>query len=459
LVDVYFEVMFMNQDELLSLGDTLLKKVSNLGADDVELYIQKSEILDTRIITDYVTSRGGLDVGVGIRVSVGKKKGFFSVSSIDEDAVIEGTKMAIKIAKSRQEDPNFKHLPDPVRGYGSFKDFDEKLASLSSGELEKASFKVVDACFKGESSVKKVDFTLTRRIISYAILNTRGVSVGDTGTGIFAYCEVQLSPDKDNAKGLSVFVSRNWNEEKFYYLADEAVKMAKDSVGGRTLREPIEGQMLLANEAVTDFLPPLIFNISALNAQEGRSRFVGKIGEKVGWDKLTIVDDGRLKDGFRSSISDGEGMPTTTKRVIEGGVLKTFLYDTYTAYREGKESTGNGVRGGYSSEPSPSITNLMILETTSKGLEDLIQEVDKGVLVRGELLGSHLTDPLKGNISLTCLNAQYIEGGEIKYPLKAVSVTGNFFDMLNNIIAIGNDYYTSYLGLFPSMIIDKMSFA
>ena len=456
---MFDKVMKMNHEELLSLGDTLLKKVSRLGADDVELYIQRSEILDTRIITDYITSRGGIDVGVGIRVSVGKKKGFFSVSSIEESSVVEGVKTAIKIAKSRPDDPNFKHLPDPAKGYGSFRDFDDKLANITPGELEKASFKVVDSCFKEESSVKKVDFGLTRRITSYAVLNTRGVNVGDVGTAIVAYCEVQLSPEKNNSKGLSVFVSRNWNEGKFYYLAEEAVKMARESVGGKTLSEPFEGQMLLANEAVTDFLPPLIFNISALNAQEGRSRFVGKIGEKVAWDKLTIVDDGRLKNGFRSSISDGEGMPTTTKRVIEGGVLKTFLYDTYTAYRENKESTGNGIRGGYSSEPSPSVTNLMILETTGKSLDDLIQEVDKGVLVRGELLGSHLTDPLKGNVSLTCLNAQYIENGEIKYPLKAVSVTGNFFDMLNNVIAIGNDYYTSYLGLFPSMIIDKMNFA
>lgn len=445
-------------EELLSIGDTLLKKVRGLGADEVELYIQRNEVMDTRIITDYVTSRSGLDVGVGIRVAVGKRKGFYSVSTLEEDAVVEGVKMAVKIAKSRPEDPDFKQFPDPVRGYDSFRDFDENLANMDVGELERYAFRVVDSCFR-EESVKKVDFGLTRSVVSYAVLNTRGVNVGDSGTGIVSYCEVQLSPEKENAKGLGVFISRGWNEERFLELSDKSVKMALESVGGRKLEEPIDGQMLLANDAVDEFLNPLIYNISALNVQEGRSRFAGKIGERIASSNLTVLDDGRLKGGLRSSVSDSEGVPTQTKRVLEGGVLKTYLYDSYTALKEGKVSTGNGVRRGYSSEPAPGPTNLLILETSSVGLDDLVGEVDKGVLVRGELLGSHLTDPLKGNVSLTCLNALYIEGGEIKYPLKAVSVTGNFFEMINNIQKIGNDYFTSYLGMFPSMLIDRMNFA
>ncbi len=446
-------------DELLSLGETVLNKAKKFGADEIELYLQKSYTANMRIITEYITTRTGLDVGVGIRVVVGKSVGFYSISTLEEDKILEGVKKAINIAKNKPADPKFKQLPDPVRGFGKKGPFDKNLASMDISELVNYSGEVIKRCYGEIEDIKKIDFSLTRTFGGFAVVNSRGINVGDSGTFLVAYCDVQLPPSKDNAKGIEVYIDRRWDEEKFFKLAEGSTKMARESIGGKKLEEPFEGQMLLANEAVSNYIVPLIYNISALNVQEGRSRFRESLGKKVASEKLTILDDGQIENGFRTALSDDEGIPMKTKSIIEGGVLKTFIYDSYTAYRENKESTGNGIRRGYSSEPSPSTTNIVIKGLTNKGLEDLISEVDKGVLVRGELMGAHLTDPIKGTFALTCLNALYIEGGEVKYPIKAVSTTGNFFEMINNIITIGSDYFTSWLGVFPTILVDKIHFA
>ena len=444
-------------NELLALGESILASAKNFGADDVELYIQKFYTSEMRIITDYITSRTGIDVGVGIRVSVGKSVGFYSVSTLEKEAVLEGVKEAMKIAKNKPEDPNFKQLPDPIKGFGRRGIFDDTLANMGNDELVNVSGELLKKCYEYLPETKKIDYSFTRSVGAFAIVSTRDINVGDSGTVLVSYCEVQLPPSMDNAKGLSVIFSRKWSEGEFFEMSEKATKMAREAIGGKKIETPFQGQMLLANDVVSDYIHPLAYNISALNVQEGRSRFKDKLENKVAWDKLTILDDGQIEDGIGTSLSDGEGIPMKTKYVIDKGVLKGFLYDSYTAYRENKVSTGNGVRRGYSSTPSPSITNLVIEKEKNANLEDLITEIDKGVLIRGELLGAHLTDPIKGTFALTCLNALYIESGEVKYPLKAVTTSGNFFEMLNNVLRIGSDYFIDYTGKYPSIIVDRIN--
>jgi len=153
-----------------------------------------------------------------------------------------------------------------------------------------------------------------------------------------------------------------------------------------------------------------------------------------------------------------ECVPTSKKVLIDKGVLKTFVYDSYTAYREGKESTGNAMRRSFESLPEPSTVNIVIESTTNKDVHGLLGEIDKGVYIAGFTMGSHLTDPLRGTFSITSLNAFYVENGDIKYPLKSVTAGGNFFELLKNVISVGSDYRLIRLGKIPSILVDKITF-
>ena len=102
---------------------------------------------------------------------------------------------------------------------------------------------------------------------------------------------------------------------------------------------------------------------SALTAdavQKNRSLFAGREGERVAGELLELVDDGTLDDGLESAPFDGEGVPSGRTPLIAGGVLQGFLYDTYTARKAGRSSTGNGIRGGYSGLPGVRPTNLVV---------------------------------------------------------------------------------------------------
>jgi len=445
-------------NELIEVGKSVVSKAKELGAQEVEIYLSATNTFSLRIITDYITTRSGLDAGVGIRVVIGKKVGFASVSSLDYNKILGTVKKAIKIARTRPEDVEFRHLPDPRTPSSSGGIYDEDLLSVSTEELVSIAGKSVKEGLAMSPYIKKVDYSLNRTIGAFAVVNSRGIETGDNYTILSAWTTVKAEKNGDTVTGAEFVTSRKYVPDEVLGLSIKAGKRAEKMFNGKKLKKQIKGQLLLENYIVDNFFWPITFNISARNVQTKRSRFVGKLNEKVASSKLTIVDDGTLPEGIRTTKVDEEGVPTSKKSIIENGILKTFVYDSYTAYKEGKESTGNAFRRGYETLPSPSTSNLVIKETSGSKLNDLIAEIDKGVYIAGFTMGAHLTDPIKGTFSITSLNAFYVKNGSIEYPLKSVSASGNFFEMLNNIIKIGSDYRLSYFGKIPSLLVDEILF-
>ena len=445
-------------NELIGIGRKVIEKARDLGADEVEVYLSASDIFSIRVITNYVVTKSGLDAGAGIRVVVGKKVGFASISSIEYDKIIDAVKEAIKIAKTRPEDPDFKHLPDPKRTAGKAGIYDEALEETPISTLIKMIEKSVKEGFKLGDFIKKIDFSFNRTIGTFAVVNSRGIEVGDKYTRVSSWASVKAEKDGDIVTGSYYYAGRKLESEEIENLGTKAGKRAIRMFGGKRLEKAIKGQMAVENLVVSDFLWPITFNVAANNVQEGRSRFAGKSNEEVAAKKVTIYDDGTLPEGIRTAIIDDEGIPMSKKPLIEKGVLKAYVYDSYTALKEGKESTGNAFRRNYETAPVPFITNLVIKETSRANINDLILKIDKGVYISGFTMGSHLTDPIKGTFSITSLNAFYVENGEIKCPLKSVSASGNFFELLRNIIEVGSDYKITYYGKIPSILVDGVSF-
>jgi len=130
---------------------------------------------------------------------------------------------------------------------------------------------------------------------------------------------------------------------------------------------------------------------------------------------------------------DDEGYPTSDKAVFEGGVLKTYLYDTYTARKDGVESTGNALRT-YSSNPTPS-PNHLIVEPGDLSLEEIISEVREGVYVV-RTIGEWLSNPVSGNLNATVTHAYIIRNGEIGKTCKGFVISGNFYEVFREKIEL-----------------------
>jgi predicted Zn-dependent protease len=117
-----------------------------------------------------------------------------------------------------------------------------------------------------------------------------------------------------------------------------------------------------------------------------------RLGERVAGDLVTIVDDGLAKGGYPVAFDD-EGVATKRKVVFDRGVLRTYLYDTYTANIDNRESTGNAKRMG-ASNTYPDATNILVLPGTSS-LDSLVRDMNRGIVVHGTI-GERLSNPVSG---------------------------------------------------------------
>jgi PmbA protein len=166
----------------------------------------------------------------------------------------------------------------------------------------------------------------------------------------------------------------------------------------------------------------------------GASFLAGKLGERVAGENVTVIDDGTLRGGFGTSPFDSEGVPTRRTMVIENGVLKSYLLNTYTAKKLGLQTTGNASRG-LAGNPSIGIGNLF-LQPGTKTPAEIIAGVSEGLYVT-EFLGFGV-NLVTGDFSRGA-SGLWISGGELTYPVEEITVAGNLKDMLVNIAEIGTD--------------------
>jgi PmbA protein len=169
--------------------------------------------------------------------------------------------------------------------------------------------------------------------------------------------------------------------------------------------------------------------------ERNQSPFKDKVGSQVASDAITIIDDGLLAGGMRTGKFDAEGFPHQKTPIIKDGILQGFLYDSYTAKKQGKESTGNASRAGYLSTPSIEPTNFHLLPGT-KSAEQLLCEVDDGLLV-SYLQGAHSSNPVSGEFSVVATPAWKIRKGKIEHATQGVMLAGNIFELLKNVAALG----------------------
>nr|NIQ06012.1 TldD/PmbA family protein [Candidatus Korarchaeota archaeon] len=185
----------------------------------------------------------------------------------------------------------------------------------------------------------------------------------------------------------------------------------------------------------------------------------GKKDERVANDVVTLVDDGQLLDGLMTFKTDTEGVPSQTTTLIERGFLKSYLYDSYSAFQEERSSTGNAEREWpepFLYVPSVSTSNL-VLKPGTKSLYNLVEEVDEGILITDFVMGVGHSNRITGEFSVVAPNAFFVKNGEIKYPLESVTVAGNFFNSLKKMREIGSDPKTTSVGKIPSLIIEDLT--
>ncbi len=473
--------------KLLEIGNRAINYAENLGVDEIEIFLYLEKGISLKFVSGIFVSRGGnikgikgslakiaepwikkkgmpfitsgTRAGVGIRAIINKSIGFSSVSSLEEKKVFDAIEEAVNIARIRPSDPNWVSLPEPKKALGQSGTFDKRITELKADELLNL---CVDSCVTAGDVDKRITQAMamiSARSVHFGIVNSHGIEASDKGTFFTAFIGTKARSGEEEASGSDQLFSRNLSMN-LREIAISAAERAVESLYKRTLSEKYVGPVLFENISWYQLFSAIFTHgISALNAQENRSVYKGKIGEKVAKEDLSVLDDGRLPNGFGTSAVDDEGCPKQRTLIIEKGELRSFLYDNYSAKREDRESTGNASRQRFYGAPSyanqPTIKPSNLILVPGKGsLEDLMGEIKEGILIKGPLIGALHSNVLTGDFSVTSNNAFKIENGGIAYPIKPCTVAGNLYKALNSIMTIGGDLRCFGNFICPSIIVE-----
>jgi PmbA protein len=236
-------------------------------------------------------------------------------------------------------------------------------------------------------------------------------------------------------------------------LGKRAAERALRRLGARKVKTR-DCPVVLDPEIAATLLRQLSSALSGYSLYKGASFLVGKLGEKIAAEAVTLVDDGTMPGALGSRPFDGEGLATKKKTIVERGVLKSYLLDTYSGKKLGLASTGNASRG-VGDAPGVGPLNFY-LRPGPHAPEEIVASVKDGFYVT-ELMGFGVNlvtgDYSRGAVGL------WIENGKLAYPVEEVTIAGNLKEMLKNIEMVGNDLEFRGRIAAPTLKISRMTVA
>ena len=441
-------------EQLLELGERAVKMAEKLGADQAEAYVGQSNAFIIDVENSAIKSaEEQRDAGIGIRTIIDKKIGFAYVTTIDEDDIIEAASMSFDLAKASIPDPKFESLPSTNSSYPEVKGlFDKSIKEFSSDEAADYVIRVIDASKQVlEGREYAIEGGIQTASSTSAIVNSLGVAKSASRTFITLYSLPIVKEGDDQTTSYEYQISRKLSDIDPEWIGENAARLTLNNLGPKTI-EGGEMPVVFAPIGASSILGRGFAGaVSAEEVQKGRSYISEAFGDKVASDVVNITDDALLDFGIGSRSYDGEGYPTQRTSILESGVLKSLLHNSYTANKDDVPNTGNASRPSYSGLPSISTSNFIL--APGKGtLDDLVSEIDRGVICNRTGDRPNMTT---GDLSAMLLEGFYIERGEIQHPVKNTLVGINMRDLLQRISRVGEDTRRTFSMETPSFVIEN----
>ncbi|HZM85906.1 MAG TPA: metallopeptidase TldD-related protein [Blastocatellia bacterium] len=426
------------------------------GASAAEVIIRQRTELSVGVrLGEVETLQESTDQGLGLRVLIDGRQASVSGSDFSREAVASLMEEAVELARLTSPDDTA-GLPDPQELATSIPDldlWDEAIVGLSTEDQIEMALRAERAAQEYSSQISNFDGGGFESAYGSVILAN---SLGFAGEFRSTSCSLASVP-----------VAAEDGKMQRDYWYDVRRKLSEmdspEEIGGMAARRTLRklGSRSVPTQAVPVVLEPNMARDllgDVFNAASGESIFrkasflVGQLGEQIASKRLTVIDDGVLPRGLGSRPFDGEGLPTRRTVVINGGVLESYLLNSYTARKLGLRSTANAGRG-LSGAPGVEAGNLYI-EPGAYSPEEIIRSVSKGLLIT-ELLGFGV-NTVTGDYSRSA-GGIWIENGELTFPVQGVTIAGNLKEMLNAIEMVGNDLDFRGSVVAPTLLIGKMT--
>lgn len=424
-----------------------LMEIARKHADKVEIYA------DTRSSDEvsFENSRlkdidSSMQSGVGLTLIKDGKLGFaYTRNLIDREALVQNALDAIKGGVEAGYDlPLTKDLPELAT-------YDPAIEQLSpTGMVDEC--ERVCAHFKDKT---KGQFNVSsgRTVTTVRVINSAGTDVSSQESSYYTYAALYYPGSYSSISRINI-------AKKFEPVGDDDLNYILETYNASlTELKPESGRARVMFLPMT--LYALVWRIKAgangKSVYEKVSPLKDKLGKKVLSDKLTLTDQPQDDRWPGARSFDDEGTACTEFPLIDKGVLKSFYCDRFYAWKNKVEPTGHGFRSGATSRAVPEMEHLVI-EPGDRSFADLLREMDTGIIVGG-VLGAHSGNILHGDFSIGLAPALRVEGGEIIGHIKDAMVAGNIYETMQHVIAVGDTLYPAYMGKFPAVLFDNVSFA
>ncbi|HEY3771043.1 MAG TPA: TldD/PmbA family protein [Candidatus Angelobacter sp.] len=445
--------------DLRNLATDVVSRAKKAGATAAEAVVREGSEFSTVVrMGEVETLKESGSRALGLRVFIGQRTASTYTSDFSEDGIERLVKGAMDLARITSEDA-FAGIPEPDQlGSlpGDLQLYHEDVYSLAPEERIDYARRAERTALDADPRMKNSDGGSFDAATGHKVLAN---SHGFVGEFRRSYCSVSAAPIAQDEKG-------GMQRDYWYSMARTLAKLeSAESVGKEAARRTLRrlGSRKIASTQVPIVLDPVISGsilghiFEAINgdAVYRQSSFLAnKLGEKVAADHITVVDDGTIPGGFGTEPFDGEGIPTRRTVVIENGILKSYLLNTYTAKKLGMKTTGNASRG-LAGTPGIGAGNFF-LQKGERTPQEIISGIKQGLYVF-QFLGFGV-NMVTGDYSRGA-SGLWIENGELTYPVEEVTVAGNLKDMLNNISEIGNDLTFRGSTAAPTLRIDGMMIA
>ncbi len=431
-----------------------IRDAESQGADDAEAFASSSSESEVFIENNDVKQAKFQQLGsIGVRVLVNGSLGFYSTNILTRDSIRTAALMAVKMARASPKD-RFNSLPRKKKVQLLRGVYDKAAESFGSADAAAAAAEMLEAAKSYDSRVTVDSGNFTAARGTQFLTSSNGIELREK-LSTFAWTIMGMAIQNGDVSSFD-FQSGAAHFAKKIAVQKTATEFAEavtSSLGPRKI-DSFRGEMLLTPSAADELVEEVIsHSINSDAVQRRSSHFAGKIGKKVSTELLTVEDDATNTEGLGASSFDREGVPHRRNIVIEKGVLKKFLYNTYTARKEGVRTTGNS-GGSTSSPPSVSTTNFIVRPGKSS-FDTLVSEMKKGIII-SRFSGN--VNPVNGDFSGVVKGGKLVENGSVLYPVKDVMVAGNVFEALKNLNGVSRERKVIFDSILPYMRFGNVSF-
>lgn len=438
--------------------DELFAAATAKGFVDYELFYYASDGFSVRVLNGEISEyKNSSTEGVGFRGTYNGKMGYSYTEKLDANLIPQLIENAAENAMIIEEEDVEKLYPGDEK-YPECKNHNPSLNNFDATKKIQMALDMESYALSLDARVKMADYcTVSNSESTMNLANSHGLNLSDKWNMGNAFLVARVEENGITKSGYDFWEGRDFSQFDYKKLAQKAVKTALSYLGAKSINTG-DYPVIFDNNTTRDVFEAFCGIFMAESGQKGFSLLnKSKIGETIAAPHINLRDDGITEHSLRNIGFDSEGVATKQKAIIENGILKTLLYNTKAAAKDGVKSTGNASKQGFGGAIGTSVNNMYLVPGETS-FDDMVKGLDKGVIIT-ELAGMHSgSNAVSGDFSFSA-DGFLIENGKITKPIEQITVAGNFFGLLKSITIVGNDLrFQGQMGM-PSILVENLSIA